>query len=77
MSYIIEDLTDELANEKKAEAKSQEEYEEEMATAQKLLDDLKEKKVTLEGIIAKRKEDKQARHLKTMRIRMCCEAPGR
>jgi len=57
--YIIEDLEDELANEKKAEAKSQEEYEAEMATAQKLVDDLEEKKVTLEGIIAKRKEDKE------------------
>merc|ERR1719253_1206814 len=57
--YIIEDLADELANEKKSEAKSQEEYEAEMATAEKLLNDLKEKKVTLEGIIAKRKEDKE------------------
>merc|ERR1719217_1841314 len=57
--YIIEDLEDELANEKKAEAKSQEEYEAEMATAQKLVDDLEEKEVTLEGIIAKRKEDKE------------------
>merc|ERR1719217_902568 len=57
--YIIEDLEDELANEKKAEAKSQEEYEAEMATAKKLFADLKEKKVTLEGIIAKRKEDKE------------------
>merc|ERR1719456_232313 len=45
--YIIEDLHDELANEKKAEAKSQEEYEAEMATAKKLFADLKEKVVTL------------------------------
>merc|ERR1719486_1782642 len=59
MTYIIEDLNDELADEKKAEAKSHMEYEEEMATAQKLLDDLNEKKVTLEGIIAKREEDKE------------------
>merc|ERR1719316_774738 len=57
--YIIEDLEDELANEKKAEAKSQEEYQAEMATAQKLVDDLEEKKVTLETIISKRKEDKE------------------
>jgi hypothetical protein len=56
--YIIEDLSDELANEKKSEAKSQQEYEEEMATAQKLEEDLKDKKVTLEGIIAKRNDDK-------------------
>merc|ERR1719454_514312 len=53
-NYIIEDLADELANEKKSEAKSQEEYEAEMATAEKLEEDLKDKKVTLEGIIAKR-----------------------
>merc|ERR1719281_1101916 len=57
--YILEDLADEITNDKKAEAKSQTEYEEEMATAQKLLDDLKEKKVTLEGIIAKRETDKK------------------
>merc|ERR1719331_3105114 len=57
--YIIEDLADELANEKKAEAKSQEEFEAELATAQKLLDDLKEKKVTLTEIIAKRQESKK------------------
>jgi hypothetical protein len=56
--YIIEDLADELANEKKAEAKSQAEYEAEMATAEKLEEDLKEKKVTLEGIISKRNDDK-------------------
>merc|ERR1719327_2224191 len=42
--YIIEDLEDELANEKKAEAKSQEEYEAEMATAQKLVDELANEK---------------------------------
>merc|ERR1719409_165579 len=46
-------------NKDRDEAKSQEEYEAEMATAQKLVDDLTEKKVTLEGIIAKRKEDKE------------------
>jgi len=59
MSYIIEDLQDELANGKKAEAKSQMEYEEEMATAQKLVDDLKEKKVNLKNIISKRRTDKK------------------
>merc|ERR1719316_2590127 len=57
--YIIEDLNDELANGKKAEAKSQSEFEEEEATAQKLVSDLKEKVVTLEGIIAKRQDDKK------------------
>jgi len=57
--YIIEDLADELSNEKKAEEKSQTEYEAEMATAQKLVDDLKEKVVTLENIIAKRQESKK------------------
>merc|ERR1719316_1378866 len=57
--YIIEDLYDEISNEKKAEAKSQSEFEEEEATAQKLVSDLKEKVVTLEGIIAKRQDDKK------------------
>merc|ERR1719253_2466191 len=58
-AYIIEDLYDEISNGKKAEAKSQEEFEEEKATAEKLVDDLTEKIVTLEGIIAKRQEDKE------------------
>merc|ERR1719217_1567233 len=57
--YIIEDLADELSNEKKAEEKSQAEYESERDTAQKLVDDLKEKVVTLENIIAKRQESKK------------------
>merc|ERR1719401_3093740 len=59
MSYIIEDLYDELSNEKDAEAKSQAEFEDEMQTAQELLDSLREKKVSLEGIIAKRKGEKK------------------
>merc|ERR1719174_3648537 len=58
-SYIIEDLHDELANEKKAEENAQAEFEEELATAEKLVADLEEKKVTLEGIIAKRNDDKK------------------
>merc|ERR1719221_500141 len=59
MTYIIQDAEDEITNAKKAEAKSQMEYEEEMATAQKLVDDLTARKVTLEEIIAKRQEDKE------------------
>merc|ERR1719305_1852264 len=62
-AYIIEDLYDELSNEKKSEAKSQEEYEAEKATAEKLVEDLEEKIVTLEGIIAKRKENKKEENL--------------
>jgi len=58
-SYIIEDLNDELTNEKKSEAKSQSEYEAERKTAENLVSDLEEKVVTLEGIIAKRIEDKK------------------
>ena len=49
--HMIEDLQDEISNERKAEAKSQAEYEEEMKTAQKLVDDLEAKKTTLEGIL--------------------------
>jgi len=57
--YIIEDLGDERANEKKAEAKSQEEYEAEMATAKKLEKSLIARKVTLTDKIADRNEDKE------------------
>merc|ERR1719162_2620033 len=58
-AYIIEDLTDELSNAKKDEAQSQADFEEEKATADKLVDDLTAKKTTLTGIIAKRNEDKK------------------
>jgi len=59
-AYIIEDLNNELANEKKNEAKSQSEFEAELKTAEDLVEDLTAKKVTLEGIIAKRIDDKKA-----------------
>jgi len=59
MSYIIEDLNDELAGEKKGEAKSQSEFEQEKASADQLVKELKAKVVTLEGIIAKRINDKK------------------
>jgi len=59
MSYIIEDAVDELANSKKAEEKSMAEFEEEKATADQLVSDLSDKVVTLEGIIAKRNDDKK------------------
>jgi hypothetical protein len=62
MQYIIEDLRDELSNEKEAEAKSQMEFEAELATAEQLVSDLEAKKVTLEEIIAKRETDKKEEH---------------
>jgi len=58
-NYIIEDLYDEVANGKKAEAKSQAEFEEERDTAENLKSDLKKKVETLTDIIAKRREDKK------------------
>jgi len=61
-AYIIEDLYDELAAEKKAEAKSQAEYEEEKTTADALVADLEDRVVTLEGIISERNEDKVEEH---------------
>merc|ERR1719327_1882003 len=61
--YIIEDLYDEISNGKKAEAKSQEEFEKELDTSEALWDELDNKRVTLEGIIAKRKEDKKEENL--------------
>merc|ERR1719162_565140 len=57
--YILEDLADELSNAKKSEATSQSDFAEEKATAEKLVEDLVVKKVTLTGIIAKRNEDKE------------------
>jgi hypothetical protein len=59
MTYIIQDLENEIKNEVAAEEKAQAEYEEEMATAQKLVDTLEDKKVHLEEVIAKRKDDKK------------------
>jgi len=59
LSYIIEDLVDEIAGGKKNEAQSQTEYQEEVDTADALLKDLNAKVVTLEGIIAKRNSDKE------------------
>merc|ERR1719185_37127 len=57
-AYIIEDLHDELANEKKAEMQAQADFEEEEATANKLKKDLQKKKLTLEDMISRRNEDK-------------------
>jgi septal ring factor EnvC (AmiA/AmiB activator) len=54
MDYIIEDLTDELANTKKAETEAQADFEDEKAKADQLVSDLKDKVVGLENIIAKR-----------------------
>jgi len=58
-AYVIEDLTDELSNDKKAEANSQSEFDEELDTAEKLRDDLIAKRITLKEIIAKRNGDKE------------------
>jgi len=57
--YILEDITDELANAKKDEAEQQADFEDELNSAETLLKDLGEKKTGLEGIIAKRITDKK------------------
>jgi len=59
MDYIIEDVTDELANSKKDEETAQADFEDEKASADKLVSDLKEKVVGLENIIAKRIQAKK------------------
>merc|ERR1719335_1697872 len=69
-SYIIEDLHDELSNEKKNEEKAQADYEKERDTAEKLKSDLEEKIVTLEGIIAKREEARKRRKRSWVRTTM-------
>jgi hypothetical protein len=57
--FILEDLGEELSNARAFEANSQEEFEAERAAAEKLVKDLEEKIVTIEGLIAARKEDKE------------------
>jgi len=59
MDYIIEDVTDELANSKKDEETAQADFEDEKASADKLVSDLQEKVVGLENIIAKRIQAKK------------------
>merc|ERR1719389_51382 len=55
---IIEDLEMEISNGIKNEASAQESFEEALATAEKLVEDLEAKKTSLEEAIAKRKEEK-------------------
>jgi len=57
---IIEDLHNEIDNSWKAEAAATKRYLAQVATADQLIKDLGEKKVTLEGIIAERNEDKKS-----------------
>merc|ERR1719261_716762 len=56
MGYIKEDLENEIATSKKAEAASQKEFESQRAAATKVLNDLKAKKTTLEGMEAETDE---------------------
>jgi hypothetical protein len=58
MDYIIEDLEDEIKNAVKDEAKEQAEFEEQLKTANTLVDDLTSKQKNLEDQIAKKKGDK-------------------
>jgi hypothetical protein len=58
LTMIIEDLEDEVKNGVKDEVSSQTEYEKAMATAKKLREELRAKKVNLETAIAKRTKDK-------------------
>jgi len=58
-AYIMEDVEDEIKEEVKIEEKSQAEYEEEMAAAEKLMNELDEKKLNLEQTIAKRQEQRK------------------
>jgi len=59
LSYIIEDLQDEIKSGRKMEVQSQTEFEEEMQTSDALLKDLRAKVVTLNDILAKRNTDKE------------------
>merc|ERR1719198_713987 len=56
LGYIKEDLENEIGTSKKAEAASQKEFEEQRAAATQVLNDLKAKKTTLEGMEAETDE---------------------
>merc|ERR1719321_1199567 len=56
LGYIKEDLENEIATSKKAEAASQKEFEEQRAAATQVLNDLNAKKTTLEGFEAETDE---------------------
>mmetsp|Transcript_101298 Transcript_101298/g.160180 ORF Transcript_101298/g.160180 Transcript_101298/m.160180 type:complete len:307 (-) Transcript_101298:19-939(-) len=58
MTMLIEDVKAEISNEIKAEEEAQVTYEKALAAAEKLLEELKTKKVNLEEAIAKRKKEK-------------------
>jgi len=60
LAMIIEDLEDEVKNGVKDEVSAQTDYEKSMDVAKKLRKSLVEKKVNLEGAIAKRTKDKTA-----------------
>jgi len=62
MTMFIEDLQDEVSNGIKNEGLSQMEFEKALKTAQDLESDLKDKKVNLEDIIAKRNKSKGEEH---------------
>merc|ERR1719335_575474 len=59
MTMIIEDLEMEISNGIKNEEKAQLAFEEALAVAEKLVEDLEEKKTSLEEAIAKRKSEKK------------------
>jgi len=58
MTYLIEDLEDEIRNGVSTEAEQQAAYDEEKATAEALVEELEEKKVALETAISKAGDDK-------------------
>jgi len=62
MQIIIEDLEIDIKNAVSEEELAVKEYKEQLKSAHQLVKDLKDKKSTLEGIIANRKEDKDDEH---------------
>merc|ERR1712139_160172 len=60
MTMLIEDLENEIKNGKKAEASAQTDFEEALADAKKLKEELIEKKDTIEATIADKKDAKTA-----------------
>jgi len=62
MAYLIEDLYDEIAADKKSEAESLTDYQEEMKSAQDLCDKLDEEMDTLTDNISDSEDDKTSEH---------------
>merc|ERR1719235_2757356 len=59
MTYIMQDLEEEIQNDRADEERAQEDYEAEMLAAKKLVKDLQQKEVTIKATIAQKESDRE------------------